>query len=268
MSRKPYLPLMMGDWIKGTRSMRAEARGVYLSLLIHQYDQGAGAHGKGGYVPLDLESLTLIDPEVAKVWDNPRDFLKAKFPEILPGFGQNKRLEEVRLFWEKQRRNASKKRPPAKAQPEFQPNLWPKDNPNPQPNPTPALDLDNEREQGLKTREEGAGRRGDHDPRPLPERLAAALDERTVETAQMNGRMNYPGVDIGMETQRFIAKVLDAPDFYSGHTVGGLRLAFHRHLREAKPSTKTTTTHGNRKQQNTDNLIAEYLARHGGAQLS
>lgn len=94
--QKVYMPLMIGDWLKGTRGMKAEVKGVYISLLLYQWDNG--------YVPSDWEELCLIDPELPKVWDK----LKSKFPEISPGKLQNKKNKEVRDFWSKQRNNGSK----------------------------------------------------------------------------------------------------------------------------------------------------------------
>lgn len=87
------MPLMMGDWIKGTRGMRADVKGVYIGLLIHQYDNG--------WLPAGLDELTLIEPEVGKVWVS----LKDKFEEFEPGKLQNRKLEEVRAFWTKQSSN-------------------------------------------------------------------------------------------------------------------------------------------------------------------
>lgn len=94
--QKVYMPLMIGDWLKGTRGMKAEVKGVYISLLLYQWDNG--------YVPSDWEELCLIDPELPKVWDK----LKSKFPEIEPGKLQNKKNKDVRDFWSKQRNNGSK----------------------------------------------------------------------------------------------------------------------------------------------------------------
>lgn len=111
---KPYMPLMMGDWIRGTRGMRAEVKGVYIGLLIHQYDQG--------YIPSTIEELSLIEPEVGKVWVS----LSVKFREVSPGKLQNEKLEEVRAFWNKQSKNGQKGGRPKKEKPKHNP----KNNPN------------------------------------------------------------------------------------------------------------------------------------------
>jgi uncharacterized protein YdaU (DUF1376 family) len=136
---KPYMPLMMGDWLRGTRGMRAEVRGVYINLLIHQYDHG--------YLPSDMETLSLIDPEVGKVWV----LLKEKFLEVAPGKLQNKKLEEVRSFWEKQGNNGKKGGRPKKENPKHNPDKNP--NGNPKHNHHNDLDLDNDSKKNNKESE-------------------------------------------------------------------------------------------------------------------
>lgn len=130
MASKPYMPLMMGDWLRGTRGMRAEVRGVYINLLIHQYDHG--------FIPADMETLALIDPEIGKVWVS----LKDKFSEVEPGKLKNKKLEEVRAFWEKQGKNGSKGGRPKKENPKHNPKINPTK--NPKHNHHNDLDLDND----------------------------------------------------------------------------------------------------------------------------
>lgn len=93
MATKPYMPLMMGDWLQGTRGMKAEVKGVYLSLLIYQYDNG--------FIPDDMEELKLIEPEIEKCWEK----LKIKFIQIAEGKLQNQKLEDVRNFFNKQSAN-------------------------------------------------------------------------------------------------------------------------------------------------------------------
>lgn len=116
--QKVYMPLMIGDWLKGTRGMRADVRGVYLNLLLYQWDNG--------FIPSDWEELCLIDPEIPKVWDK----IKSKFAEIAPGKLQNKKNEEVRDFWKKQSSNGKKGGRPKKENPKVNPDNNPKQNPN------------------------------------------------------------------------------------------------------------------------------------------
>jgi uncharacterized protein YdaU (DUF1376 family) len=125
---KPYMPLMMGDWIRGTRGMKANVKGVYIGLLIHQYDHG--------YLPEDLETLTLIEPELGSVWVS----LSDKFPVVSPGKRQNAKLEEVRNFWDKQRKNGQKGGRGKKLNPDVNPD----DNPKANPNHNHHNDLDND----------------------------------------------------------------------------------------------------------------------------
>jgi len=114
--QKVYMPLMIGDWLKGTRGMKAEVRGVYLNLLLFQWDNG--------YIPSDMETLSLIDPEIGKVWV----FIKDKFVEDGPGRLKNLKNNEVRDFWKKQSSNGKKGGRPKKVKPGVNPNNNPKRN--------------------------------------------------------------------------------------------------------------------------------------------
>lgn len=136
--QKVYMPLMIGDWLKGTRGMKAEVRGVYINLLLYQWDNG--------FIPSDMEELCLIDPELPKVWDK----LKSKFVEVEPGKLQNKKNEEVRDFWKKQKKNGGKGGRPKKENPKENPTRNP--NTNPKHNLHNDLDLDNDL--GLKNKKE------------------------------------------------------------------------------------------------------------------
>lgn len=128
--QKVYMPLMVGDWLKGTSGMRAEMKGVYIHLLLHQWEHG--------FIPEDIEEIALITPEVGKVWDK----LKVKFVKISPGQLQNEKLEEVRDFWKKQKKNGKKGGRPSNQNPEDNPKVNP--TPNPKHNLHNDLDLDNE----------------------------------------------------------------------------------------------------------------------------
>lgn len=136
--QKVYMPLMIGDWLKGTLGMKAEVRGVYINLLLYQWDNG--------FIPSDMEELCLIDPELPKVWDK----LKHKFSESEPGKLQNKKAEDVRAFWQKQRKNGGKGGRPKKENLNNNLNNNPKENPN--TNHHNDLDLDNDLE--LKNKKE------------------------------------------------------------------------------------------------------------------
>jgi uncharacterized protein YdaU (DUF1376 family) len=109
-----YMPLIIGDWLKGTRGMRANVRGVYLSLLLYQWDNG--------FIPEHIDDLVLIDSEVGSVWV----FIFHKFVKIEDGKMQNEKLEEVRNFFSKQKKNGNKGGRPKNENP----NHNPKTNPN------------------------------------------------------------------------------------------------------------------------------------------
>lgn len=206
MASKPYMPLMMGDWLRGTRGMKAEVRGVYINLLIHQYDHG--------FIPADMETLALIEPEIGKVWV----LLKDKFSEVSPGKLKNKKLEDVRNFWEKQVSNGKKGGRPKKKNPE--PN--PKINPtlNPEPNHHIDLDPDNELEIKLKSVKKFSN-----------EWFSYAFDELTLEGI----RSAFRERDIPNELGIFKLKVRGDPE-YKERDVGSIRTAF---LYQLKTSTST-----------------------------
>jgi uncharacterized protein YdaU (DUF1376 family) len=128
--QKVYMPLMIGDWLKGTRGMKAEIRGVYLSLLLYQWDNG--------FIPSDMEELCLIDPELPKVWDK----IKVKFIEFEPGKLKNKMNEDVKNFWKKQKANGKKGGRPKSVNPEVNPEANPTVNPETNPNHNLHNDID------------------------------------------------------------------------------------------------------------------------------
>lgn len=132
------MPLMIGDWLKGTRGMRAEVRGVYINLLLFQWDNG--------FIPSDMDELTLIDPELPKVWVK----LKDKFVELSEGKLHNKKNDEVKLFWAKQRKNGSNGGRHKNTNPNTNPNI----NPNHNPNHNHHNDLDLDNDIGLNNKKE------------------------------------------------------------------------------------------------------------------
>lgn len=192
--QKVYMPLMIGDWLKGTSGMKAEVRGVYINLLLHQWDHG--------FIPEDIEEISLIAPEVGKVWDK----LKVKFPKVENGKLQNSKLEKVRAFWKKQGKNGKKGGRPPKENPVPNPNINPKENPN--TNLHNDLDLDNDLELKLKR----------------------AFDEIYLEQQ----KPKWAQKDFDFEYNSFIEKVRGSPDYYTRHTSSGLRLALQSQLRNAR----------------------------------
>jgi uncharacterized protein YdaU (DUF1376 family) len=108
--QKVYMPVFVGDWLKGTRGMKADVRGVYFGLLLHQWENG--------FIPDDVYELEEIEREVNKVWDK----LKHKFVQVAPGKLQNKKLEEVREFFKKQKKNGQLGGRPKKRNPKHNPN--------------------------------------------------------------------------------------------------------------------------------------------------
>jgi uncharacterized protein YdaU (DUF1376 family) len=223
--QKVYMPLMIGDWVKGTRGMRAEVKGVYIDLLLYQWDNG--------FIPSDMDELTLINPEVVKVWDK----LKSKFVDDGAGRLRNIKNDEVKAFWSKQAKNGSKGGRPKNINPDNNPNQNPNDNPN--TNHHIDIDLDNDTciDNSLGKSEN-----------PLPdvlsdESLAFIFDQQTMEAY----RFAFRNIDIDAELKSFIVKIRGAPEDYEHRKTSGIRNAFHFQLRTAKPATNGSTTN---KQQN------------------
>lgn len=187
---------MMGDWIRGTRGMRANVKGVYIGLLIHQYDNG--------WIPADLDTLQLIEPEVGSVWVS----LKDKFLEFEPGKLRNPKLEEVRAFWNKQRNNGEQGGRPKKDNPKDNPNSIPK--PNPNHNHHTDLDLS------------------------IDIVLKESLDEKFIS----DQRLKLKHIDFDMELESFRDKVHADWASYSGRDTGGIKAAFLYQLRKAKNKPK------------------------------
>ena len=203
------MPLMMGDWIRGTQGMRAEIKGVYIGLLVHQYDHG--------FLPSDLETLSLIEPEVGKVWDK----LKCKFEEFAPGKLRNKKLEEVRGFWNKQGKNGKKGGRPTKSKPKLNPN----NNPETNPNNNLHNDLDIDTELVLINNNESNSEK-------IEEAIKYRLDDSYID----GQRGKWKQIDFEFEFETFLEKVRGSPEFYAGHE--DLRLALQSQLRNAKPKQK------------------------------
>ena len=198
---------MMGDWVTGTRGMRADVKGVYIGLLIHQFDHG--------FLPADLETLSLIEPEVGKVWV----FLKDKFFEFEPGKLQNKKLEEVRNFWGKQAENGKKGGRPKKQNPNHNPNNNPNANPNNNPNHNHHIEYEY-----------------DYDLNNLNEfekKFEMAFDEITMDRY----RLIFGKLDLPQELSEFKLKCTNAPEDYFGRDLAGLRNGFQSQLKNSK-STK------------------------------
>lgn len=160
------MPLIIGDWLKGTRGMKANVKGVYVGLLLHQWDHG--------FIPDDLEELTLIEPEVGSVWVS----LSDKFPLVSPGRRQNSKCEEVRRFFKKQRKNGEKGGRPKKNNPTDIPKETQKETQS--RNPPFGLGLDIGSDNEIKDRGVGKGESDFTQPDVQGDELFFPTDTRKV----------------------------------------------------------------------------------------
>lgn len=242
--QKVYMPVVIGDWLKGTRGMRADVRGVYMGLLLHQWEKG--------FIPSDIYELEEIEREVNKVWDK----LKDKFIEIEPGKLQNQKLEEVREFWKKQRKNGGKGGRPKKGNPELNPNSNPEANPN--TNHHNDLDLDSDTE--LKNKKEPV----EILEPPLQTSFAIKdqLDSVYDPIYRENLILTFRDIDIDDEWEKFKVKVRGSPEKYRNRDADGIRLAFSYQLRTA-PKKYERTPKNSTQQQRTNDLTKGWAERHG-----
>ncbi len=221
--KKPYMPLMMGDWLMMTSGLRADAKGVIVELLIHQYH-----HGR---LPEPLDDLTLIQPQVGSVWV----MIEHLFPVTSLGSRHNPELEETRAFWAKQAGNGKLGGRPKKEKPEVNPNNNPDINPKHNHHNDLDLDLDTD----------------------LVIKLDSALDEIYLG----NIRSAWKHINFDIELLSFRQKVIGNPGDYQNRTVGQLRNALQSQLRSAKHKTHGNST--SKKDQQLTSLVIGYAERHG-----
>jgi hypothetical protein len=223
---------MMGDWMMLTSGMRADAKGVFIGLLIHQYHHGS--------LPSSLEELALIEPQVGSVWVS----LEKHLPELSTGLRANPELEETRAFWNKQAKNGLLGgRPKRKTQTE--PKQEPRSNPNGNPNPNlhTDLDLDNDLE-------EKKGELGDWDR--WGDQIVQEADQYWE---QMRGRK------VGRQEMNEFLSVAVRNDWRM-ETQQQFRTSLNGFKSTDKP--KVNGNHASKKQHEIDNLITDYVLRNAG----
>ena len=242
-----YFPLIIGDWLKGTRGMKAEVKGVYIGLLLYQWDNH--------FLPSSLDDLMLIEPEVGKVWVS----ISAKFKEVEPGKLQNDKVEEVRAFFLKQAKNGSKGGAPKKENPNSNPNN------NPKHNLHNELELDIELESKVEIQNGVQGENESPDnwhSEQVEQWIKQCFTPEYIKRLKREGFEAYPGINFDQELERFKLKARGSPTKYSSHN-WGLRQAFELQLGKAKPTNgngKSTS----RKQEQINEHHADFMRKHGG----
>lgn len=243
---------MHGDWLKGTQGMRAEVRGVYLNLLLFQWNNG--------HLPAAWEDLCLIDSELPKVWEK----LKPKFIETAPGQLQNPNLEDIRAFWSKQKNNGKKGGRKPKQEPK----------PNPKANPNHNLhnDLDNDNDTVLKNNKE---QETFEYVLTAEEPVSESLEEVTFWTNQvlsgndtlfLNMVRNH-SLALNGQLEKLARDHLALCSRYKWHenmdTQQAFRLSLLKHVTE-NLSKQHNGNSKNRKQQHTANLAASVAEAYSG----
>lgn len=84
MTITPYMRFYPGDWKQKTQHLKAEARGVYLELILHIFSNGA--------LPPDDEALARIGGVSRAEWRKIRPMLEPFF--VMPGWRQVRAEEE------------------------------------------------------------------------------------------------------------------------------------------------------------------------------
>lgn len=258
--QKVYMPVMIGDWLKGTRGMRADMKGVYMGLLLHQWEHG--------FIPADVYELELIEPEVNKVWDK----LKHKFEEFSPGKLRNKKAEDVRDFWQKQRKNGQQGGRPKKDKPKPNPNHNPEANPN--GNHHNDLDLDND--PVLEKQKESENFDAEVPRGTKPEEVYFQPDiegdeiifpldgtpMRDVWARWKKYRWHQHGFTYGMMGEQAALKKLEGMDFQQIEKtiLNAIEAKWQNLYPDGKNGKQPQQT---RTQRNTSDLAAGFAARHG-----
>lgn len=67
----------------------------------------------------------------------------------------------------------------------------------------------------------------------IEDKLKGAFDEIYIDKQ----RMNWKHIDFDFQYKTFCDKVRGSPEHYQSHDAGGIRLAFQKQLRDAKPKT-------------------------------
>lgn len=246
-----YMPLIIGDWLKGTRGMKASVKGVYIGLLLYQWDNG--------FIPDDPDELALIEPEVGSVWV----FISDKFPVVAPGRRQNPKCEEVRNFFQKQANNGRKGGRPKKENPKGNPNSNPKQNPN--PNPPFELEYEYEYEYDNEFKEGGAGETidftqpdvpGDEITLPFETEPMRKLWAAWKEARWRNHRVRYAIMGEQADLRRLQGMSFNQIEQTIQQAIGG-------NWKNLYPEKNGKPTYKTRQQKNTDDLVAGFAARYG-----
>jgi len=215
MAKDPAFLFYSKDWLSGCQFMSFEERGIYITLLCAQHQNGH----------LDKKRVGFL---LGLGWDLISDIVKSKFKEDAGGSIFNERLdleiEKRKIFIEKQISNGLKGGRPKKNNPNNNPN---ETQTEPKKNPT-GIVIGNGNVIEDVTKE---GVKGENIEGRIEALIFSSLGDIYIESI----RLNWKHIDFDQEVEAFKQKVRGSPEEYVNRD--SLRTALQYQLRNAKKAT-------------------------------
>lgn len=208
MSKQPYIPLYVGDYLKDTRVLPLSVRGAWVDLLLFMWD--APVRGEIIGTIQDFARMMSCERSEAEFALNllkqksTADFDLLSDGQIKITSRKMKRDAEI----SKKRSTAGKKGVEVKFADTFA-----------EAKVKQNTDNDNE------------------DDNDIELKLKESLDEIYLDQQ----KIKWPHLDFDFEYRTFCEKVRGSPDRYQGRDTSGIRLAFQSQLRYAKKKPNATT---------------------------
>lgn len=234
MSKQPYIPFYVGDYLKDTRILPLAVRGAWVDLILFMWD--APVRGELIGTLQEISRMIGCDSSEAKF---ALDLLNQKKTAdiILLTTGEYK-IVSRRMKKDAEisaiRSEVGKKGVLSKKERNF---AEPKGQAKPKQNPEYDNDNDYDIELNIK----------------------GAFDEIYIE----GQKMKWPHLDFLFEYRAFCEKVRGSPDHYKNHDTGGLRLAFQKQLRDSK--NKVNGHSKDKREQHITSLAADFAAKYGSS---
>ena len=232
MSKDPAFLFYPKDWLSGCQFMSFEERGIYITLLCAQHQNGH----------LDPKRVGFL---LGFSWDMVSDIVKQKFNTDANGFIFNGRMDQEiqnrANFYKKQRNNGQKGGRPTKECDSENPNETQtqtqiETQTKPKKNPTVNANVN---------------------ANVIENRLKEAFDEIYVDQQ----KIKWPHLDFDFELRSFCEKVRGSPSQYMGHESEGIRLAFQYQLRRSNGKKKNG--YADKRESNIIDLATDFAKRAG-----
>lgn len=232
MSKQPYIPFYVGDYLKDTRVLPLAVRGAWVDLILFMWD--APVRGELIGTLQEIARMIGCDTSEAKF---ALDLLnQKKTADIILLTTNEYKIVSRRMKKDAEisaiRSEVGKKGVLSKKNKPFA-------EPKVQAKPKQNTDIDNDTDYDIELNIKGA------------------FDEIYIEGQQMK----WPHLDFMFEYRTFCEKVRGSPEHYKNHDTGGLRLAFQKQLRESK--NKKNGTSKDKREQHIEGLAADFAAKYG-----